>query len=144
MSSVSNAVRHEKNLLPTKLETNLQIQQTVRANEIELYLTSFYLGLLLRNISQTTTEERILTVLGSITTLPIKSIRIPKDPLYGVPRGVCFVELHTTLEASQLFTLLSSLSSGFVIDDYPLSVGYAKRNVPLSISAGGVSTASVR
>ena len=82
----------------------------------------------MRNLAPQTTEERILTVLGTITSLPIKSIRIPKDSVYGLTRGSCFVELHTTLEASQLFTMLSSLNTGFIVDDNLISVCYAKRN----------------
>ncbi|RWS29040.1 RNA-binding protein 5-B-like protein [Leptotrombidium deliense] len=101
-------------------------------------------SLLLHNVSPHTVEERILTVLGTITSLPIKSIRIPKDTVYGLSRGICFVELHTTLEASQLFTLLSSLNPGFIVDDYPLTVSYAKRNMPSShLNACAVNAASV-
>ncbi|CAG2160271.1 unnamed protein product [Oppiella nova] len=88
-------------------------------------------ALLLRNLSANTTEERILTILGSITALPIKSIRIIKDPLYNISRGMCLVELNSTLEASQLFTLLSSMSMGFVIDDSVVQVNYGKRNATL-------------
>ncbi|XP_054168567.1 RNA-binding protein 5-like isoform X2 [Oppia nitens] len=95
-------------------------------DEISLNPTN---ALLLRNLSPNTTEERILTILGSLTALPIKSIRILKDGLYNISRGMCLVELHTTLEASQLFTLLSSLNLGFIIDDSLVQVNYGKRNV---------------
>lgn len=63
--------------------------------------------------------------------------------VYNHSRCVCFVELHTTLEATQLFTLLTNLPSGFLVDDYALTVNYAKRgshNVPMS--AGAVNAAS--
>lgn len=53
-----------------------------------------------------------------------------KDPVYGISRGICLVELHTTVEASQLFTLLSSMSPGFSIDEHIVSVNYGKRNAP--------------
>ena len=69
-----------------------------------------------------------MSTLGGLTSLPIKSIRIPKDPTYGCSKGACFVELHTTLEASQLFAILTSQSAGFIIDNCPASVYYAKRN----------------
>lgn len=98
---------------------------------------------MLRNLAPQTTEEKILTVLGTITSLPIKSIRIPKDTLYGTSRGSCFVELHTTLEASQLFTLLSSLNVGFVVDDNVISVSYAKRNIQANQFNCSSSAASV-
>jgi hypothetical protein len=47
-------------------------------------------------------------------------------------RGICLVELHTTLEASQLFTLLSSMNPAFVIDDCQVTVNYGKRNASLA------------
>lgn len=97
-------------------------------------------GLLFRNLNPFTTEERILTVLGTLTALPIKSIKISKGP----NACVCFVELYTTQEASQIYVLLSTLTGGFVVDDFPITVCYAKRNVPSSngMNAGGVKNAA--
>ncbi|KAI1307273.1 RNA-binding protein 5 [Halotydeus destructor] len=83
--------------------------------------------LLFRNLLSTTTEERVLSVMGSLTGLPIKSIRIPLDPLYHQPRGVCLVELNSTIEATQLYALLSNLPTGFYIDSSIITVNYAKR-----------------
>ena len=90
-----------------------------------------------------TTESRILTILGSLTALPIKSIRILRDPTFNISRGICLVELHTTLEASQLFTLLSSLSSEFIIDDSLVQVNYGKRNVSLAHTTATTSNAAI-
>ena len=77
-----------------------------------------------------------------MTALPIKSIKIPKEN--NSSACVCFVELYTTHEASQIYVLLSTLSSGFVIDDFPISICYAKRNLPNSnaMNASGLKNAA--
>lgn len=79
-------------------------------------------------------------MLGTLTSLPIKSLKIPK----GHSACVCFVELYTTQEASQIYVLLSTLTGGFVVDDFPITVCYAKRNVPNSngMNAGGLKNAA--
>ena len=41
---------------------------------------------------------------------------------------MCFVELYTTSEATQVYNLLSSITDGFIVDDSPVSVCFAKRN----------------
>lgn len=84
--------------------------------------------MLFRNLASFTTEKRVLTALGTLTAVPIKSIKILEDSCLPSSRRQCFVELHTTLEATQLFTLISSLTDGIVVDDYHLTVSYAKRN----------------
>ena len=77
-----------------------------------------------------------------MTALPIKSIKIPKEN--AASSCVCFVELYTTHEASQIYALLSTLTAGFVIDDFPISICYAKRNLPNSnaMNAGGLKNAA--
>ncbi|XP_074595355.1 RNA-binding protein 5-like [Brevipalpus obovatus] len=84
--------------------------------------------LLFRNLASFTTEKRVLTALGALTAVPIKSIKILKDSCHPPGRRQCFVELHSTLEATQLFTLISSLGNGIVVDDCQLTVSYAKRH----------------
>lgn len=85
-----------------------------------------------------------MTILGTITALPIKSIKILKDLTYGVSRGICLVELHTTLEASELFSLLSSITNGFIIDDYSVQISYGKRSSSAAqININAVNAASV-
>lgn len=77
-----------------------------------------------------------------MTALPIKSIKIPKEN--NASACVCFVELYTTHEASQIYALLSTLSTGFVIDDAQISICYAKRNLSNSnaMNAGGLKNAA--
>lgn len=86
--------------------------------------------LILRNLSLSITGDQILSFIGSLTNVPIKSIRLPRDPLYHSPRGVCYLELHTTHEATQLMSLISSIDTTCLTDQLPSSpllVSYVKR-----------------
>ena len=57
---------------------------------------------------------------------------------------VCSVELYTTHEAAQIYALLSTLTSGFIIDDFSITVSYAKRNLPNNngMNTGGFKSAA--
>ncbi|EEC04522.1 RNA-binding protein, putative, partial [Ixodes scapularis] len=72
--------------------------------------------LLLRNLDVLTTEERVLAVLGQTTNVPIKSLKVARDPATGTSRGFCYVELHTVAEAAQLDDLLLNLGGQFYVD----------------------------
>ncbi|CAN8002052.1 unnamed protein product, partial [Ixodes hexagonus] len=72
--------------------------------------------LLLRNLDVLTTEERVLAVLGQTTNVPIKSLKVARDPKTGTSRGFCYVELHTVAEAAQLDDLLMNLAGQFYVD----------------------------
>ncbi|XP_076344248.1 RNA-binding protein 5-like isoform X2 [Tachypleus tridentatus] len=99
-------------------------------------------ALLLRNLDVLTTEERVLSVLGQLTSLPIKSLGIAKDPLTNTSRGFCFVELHSISEATQLHDMLLSMDQ-FYIDDKPVTVTYARKSVNVLHSAASANAASV-
>ena len=72
-----------------------------------------------------TTEERVLTIIGTLTSMPIKSIRIAQDPYSH--KNVCTLELHSVYEATKLFNIISSISGGFIIDDCIVSLTYGQR-----------------
>lgn len=55
-------------------------------------------------------------MLGQLTTLPIKSLRVAKDSLTNTSRGYAFVELNSTSEAIQLYELLVSMAGNFYVD----------------------------
>lgn len=75
-----------------------------------------YLALLFGNLDVLTTEGRVLAMLGQLTTLPIKSLRVAKDSLTNTSRGYAFVELNSTSEAIQLYELLVSMGGNFYVD----------------------------
>ena len=89
--------------------------------------------LLLGNLASNTTEERVLTIIGTLTSMPIKSIRIGEDSYSQ--RNVCTLELHSVYEATQLFNIISSMTSGFVIDDAVVSLTYGQRIDHSSVTA---------
>ncbi|CAN8006629.1 unnamed protein product [Ixodes pacificus] len=98
--------------------------------------------LLLRNLDVLTTEERVLAVLGQTTNVPIKSLKVARDPATGTSRGFCYVELHTVAEAAQLDDLLLNLGGQFYVDGRQVLVAYA-RKPRVSLSGNTASVASV-
>lgn len=59
-----------------------------------------------------TNEDRVLSILQSVpgvATLPIKSVRIGRDPLNNISRGVCYLEMNNTNDAMRLFAGLSDV-----------------------------------
>lgn len=66
-----------------------------------------------------TNEDRVLSILQSVpgvATLPIKSVRIGRDPLNNISRGVCYLEMNNTNDAMRLFAGLSDVGR-LEIDD---------------------------
>lgn len=99
--------------------------------------------LLFGNLDVLTTEGRVLAMLGQLTTLPIKSLRVAKDSLTNTSRGYAFVELNSTSEAIQLYELLLSMAGNFFVDGRQVTVSYAKRNLASRNSSGNVNAAIV-
>lgn len=99
--------------------------------------------LLFRNLDVLTTEERVLAMLGQLTTLPIKSLRVAKDAVTNTSRGFAFVELHSTSEATQLHDLLLSMGGNFYVDGRQVTVSYAKRSLSSMNSAASANAAVV-
>ncbi|XP_076329057.1 RNA-binding protein 5-like isoform X2 [Tachypleus tridentatus] len=100
-------------------------------------------ALLFRNLDVLTTEEKVLSVLGELTSLPIKSLGIVKDPLTNTSRGFCLVELHSISEATQLHDMLLSMNGQFYIDNRQVNVTYARKSVNAVHSAASANAASV-
>ena len=67
-------------------------------------------AVLLRNLDVLTNEDRVLAALQtlpSVGSLPIKSVRIGRDPLNNISRGVCYLDMNSTGDAMRLFAGLS-------------------------------------
>ncbi|XP_035218454.1 RNA-binding protein 5-like isoform X3 [Stegodyphus dumicola] len=99
--------------------------------------------LLFGNLDVLTTEGRVLAMLGQLTTLPIKSLRVVKDSLTNTSRGYAFVELNSTSEAIQLYELLLSMAGNFYVDGRQVTVSYAKRSLASRNSSGSANAAIV-
>ncbi|XP_042896087.1 RNA-binding protein 5 isoform X1 [Parasteatoda tepidariorum] len=121
-------------------EDSFDWQQGDCYNEIS---TSPSNTLLFGNLDVLTTEGRVLAMLGQLTTLPIKSLRVAKDSLTNTSRGYAFVELNSTSEAIQLYELLLSMGGNFFVDGRQVTVSYAKRSLASRNSSGNANAASV-
>lgn len=53
---------------------------------------------------------------------------------------MCILELHSVLEATQVFEAISSISSGFVIDDSIVSLAYGPRMDNASMAANSYAS----
>jgi len=78
----------------------------------------------LRGLDALSTEDPVLNCLMRLTQLPIKSIRIGRDPLTQTSRGVCYVEMNSVVDAMFLHNQL--LGEPPTIDDKLASVSYHK------------------
>lgn len=96
--------------------------------------------LILRNLSAAATADQILTLVSSLTNAPIRSIRFPKDPVYQMPRGVCYLELHTSADSIQLMASISAMDTSFLTESAPLIINYAKRSSASTVTTNAVST----
>ena len=56
-------------------------------------------AVLFRGLDALSTEDSVLTYLMRATNLPIKGIRIGRDPLTNTSRGICYVEMNTLVDA---------------------------------------------
>lgn len=81
--------------------------------------------LVLRGLDVLSTEEGVLQAIQhACTDLPIKSVRIGRDPLTNLSRGVCFVELDSVYDAMTLFNKLMSRPP--TIDNKAINISYCK------------------
>ena len=74
----------------------------------------------LRGLDALSTEDSVLNCLMHLTQLPIKSIRIGRDPLTQTSRGVCYVEMNSVVDAMFLHNQL--LGEPPTIDDKLVSI----------------------
>ncbi len=82
----------------------------------------------------------MLSALTPVSNLPIKSIRIGRDSLTGASRGVCYVEMNTTVDAMFLHNQL--LGEPLSIDDRLVSVSYLKTRDQSQAQGASVSAAA--
>lgn len=81
--------------------------------------------MLLRGLDALSTEDSVLSVLNLVTRLPIKSIRVGRDPLTHTSRGICYVELNSVPDAMMLHNQL--LGEPPTIDGRIVSVCYLRQ-----------------
>ena len=101
----------------------------------------YFPELVLRGLDVLSTEEGVLQAIQHASTdLPIKSVRIGRDPLTNISRGVCFVELDSVYDAMTLFNKLMSRPP--TIDGKQINISYCKLSNSQQPSLGGKGAAT--
>lgn len=73
-----------------------------------MFYSSTLTALLLRGLDVLSTEESVLQgIQHAGSDLPIRSVRIGRDPLTNTSRGVCYIELNSVLDSMQLHNKLA-------------------------------------
>ena len=85
-------------------------------------------AVILSGLDALTTEDSVLNILGSLTKLPMKSVRIGRDPLTNMSRGVCYVEMNSVVDSKFLHNQL--IADPPLIDGRQVQVSYDKQAVP--------------
>jgi RNA-binding protein 5/10 len=92
---------------------------------------------LLRGLDVLSTEDSVLQAIKSISSLPIRSIRIGQDPLTNTSRGVCYLEMNHVMDAVYMHNALVANSP--IVDGKKVLVSYRKalQNLPGNTATSG-------
>ena len=86
----------------------LDYVEPIQSIRITLTSLSILAALLLRGLDVLSTEESVLQgIQHAGSDLPIRSVRIGRDPLTNTSRGVCYIELNSVLDSMQLHNKLA-------------------------------------
>ena len=85
-------------------------------------------AVLLSGLDALTTEDSVLNVLGPLTKLPLKNVKVGRDPLTSMSRGVCYVEMNSVVDAMFLHNQL--IAAPPAIDGKTAEVSYHKQAGP--------------
>ncbi|XP_050422171.1 RNA-binding protein 5 [Adelges cooleyi] len=92
---------------------------------------------LLRGLDILTTEENVLKAIQTLSTLPIRSVRIGRNPVTNVSKGICYLEMNNVVDAMYLHNALV-VEDPLLIDGKEVLVSYCKLT-----PVGPVATASM-
>ncbi len=95
---------------------------------------------MLKGLDLSTTEENVLKAIQTVSALPIRSVRIGRDKMTNVSKGVCYLEMNNVSDAMYLHNTL--LTEKMRIDGRLAYVSYCK-GIPqfAAVSATTASTA---
>ncbi|PSN32435.1 hypothetical protein C0J52_22991 [Blattella germanica] len=91
------------------------------SSEVSLQPTS---TVLLRGLDVLSTEDSVLQAITTISSVPIRSIRIGQDPLTNTSRGVCYLEMNHVMDAVYMHNAL--IANPPVVDGKKALVSYRK------------------
>lgn len=78
-------------------------RENALADEVSTYPTN---TVLLRGLDTLTTESNVLESIQTLSNLPIKSVRIGRDPITNTSLGVCYIEMNYVMDATFLHNAL--------------------------------------
>jgi len=84
------------------------------------------IALLLRGLDAMTTESSILHAMSQVTSIPLKSICVMRNPETGLSLGYAFVELHSLRDSDALLDIVCQLPYPLDIDGKAVIVAYAR------------------
>lgn len=95
---------------------------------------------LLRGLDALTTEESVLQSIKSLSSLPIRSVRIGRDPATNTSRGVCYLEMNNVVDAMYLHNALQT--SCPQVDGRTAIISYAKLD-PLTLHSSAAISGQI-
>ncbi|XP_069703228.1 RNA-binding protein 5-like [Periplaneta americana] len=93
---------------------------------------------LLRGLDVLSTEDSVLQAIKSISSVPIRSIRIGQDSLTNTSRGVCYLEMNHVMDAMYMHSALTATPP--IVDGKKVLVSYCKIQHDLPGITSGVSS----
>ncbi|KAJ9579119.1 hypothetical protein L9F63_024774, partial [Diploptera punctata] len=79
---------------------------------------------LLRGLDVLSTEDSVLQAITTISSVPIRSIRIGQDPLTNTSRGVCYLEMNHVMDAVYMHNAL--IENPPIVDGKKVLVSFRK------------------
>lgn len=101
----------------------------IYCNGLYQHVLHLIAAVLLRGLDILSTEDSVLQAIKSISSVPIRSIRIGLDPLTNTSRGVCYLEMNHVMDAVYMHNALVANSP--VVDG---KKGMCCENVSIPIS----------
>lgn len=96
---------------------------------------------LLRGLDTLTTEASVLECIQTLSALPIRSVRIGRDPVTNTSLGVCYIEMNCVIDATYLHNAL--LMADPVIDEKKPIISYFKSDSSTSAPASKAGNTAV-
>lgn len=97
---------------------------------------------LLRGLELFTTEENVLKAIQPLSTLPIRSVRIGRNPLTNVSKGLCYLEMNNVVDAMYLHNALI-VEDALLIDGKEVLVSYCKLGPVGPLATASIGNAAV-
>ncbi|CAG7664880.1 unnamed protein product [Allacma fusca] len=98
--------------------------------------------IILYNLDALTTEEGVLQAFksrSSLASIPIRSVRIARESVTNLSRGMCYVETNNVADSIRLYTLLTQ--DTLTVDSREAGAAYSKPTSHSSVNSSVAATA---